>query len=213
VVSHPSIKGYDFYGAYNNPIPADRDAYLNSRSGVLTNAAPGIPLVLYDQIVGTDGISRQIQWTARAEGSNGESGNTLVTISQYLGTGLTSRGRIVIKSNLDMTVGIKPYSTTAADKAAIIKGVDNMLTAIKGWSANGTSITILKPTASQSAEEYVNAYTQGRGTNHWVGSARLGTDDGTKLGGTSGSVVDLNTKVYGTANIVSSPSFRVQADG
>ncbi|KAF8539515.1 hypothetical protein BDD12DRAFT_882120 [Trichophaea hybrida] len=200
VVSHPNVKDYDFYGAYNNPIPADRDAYLNSRFGVFANAAPGIPLVLFDQVVGTDGITRQLQWTARAEGSLGQSGNTLVTISQYLARGVTSRGRITIKSNLGMTVGILPYANTAADKAAIIKGVDNLLTAIKGWSGNGTPITILKPTADQTTEAYVNAFVH-QSTNHWVGSAKLGTDDGTKLGGTSGSVVDLNTKVYGTANI------------
>jgi cellobiose dehydrogenase (acceptor) len=201
VVSHPSIKPYDFYGAYDNPITADKNLYLNQRAGILSTAAPGIPLVLYDQIVGTDGITRQIQWTARAEGSLGETGDTLVTISQYLGTGITSRGRIVIKSNLGMTVGVEPHATTAADKAAIISGIENMLAAIKDYSFDGTAITLLQPTASQSVEDYVNSYVQGRTSNHWLGSARLGTDDGTKLGGTSGSVVDLNTKVYGTSNI------------
>lgn len=206
VVSHPNIKAYDFYAAYDNPPQADKDAYLNHRAGILSNAAPGIPLVLYDQVVGTDGIPRQIQWTARAEGSLGEAGNTLITISQYLGTGVTSRGRIIIKSNLGMTVGTEPYGLAGADKAAIVTAVENMLTAIKGWTdANGTAITVLQPPAGMTAQAYVDAYVQGRGTNHWLGSARLGTDDGTKLGGTSGSVVDLNTKVYGTNNIVCLP--------
>jgi len=206
VVSHPSIKAYDFYAAYDTPIEADKNAYLDNRAGILATSAPGIPLVLYDQVVGTDGITRQFQWTARAEGSLGQSGHTLVTISQYLGTGVTSRGRITITNNLGMTVGTEPYGTTGPDKAAIVKGVDNMLTAIKGWTgANGTAITLVQPAAGVTAQAYVDAYVQGRGTNHWLGSARLGTDDGTKLGGTCGSVVDLNTKVYGTNNIVYLP--------
>lgn len=37
-----------------------------------------------------------------------------------------------------------------------------------------------------------------RRSNHWMGTAKLGTDDG-RQGGTS--VVDLNTKVYGTDNL------------
>jgi len=37
-----------------------------------------------------------------------------------------------------------------------------------------------------------------RRSNHWMGTNKLGTDDG-RLGGSS--VVDLNTKVYGTDNL------------
>jgi len=38
-----------------------------------------------------------------------------------------------------------------------------------------------------------------RRSNHWMGTAKLGTDDGRKNGGTA--VVDTNTKVYGTDNL------------
>lgn len=37
-----------------------------------------------------------------------------------------------------------------------------------------------------------------RRSNHWMGTAKMGTDDG-RTGGTA--VVDLNLKVYGTDNI------------
>lgn len=37
-----------------------------------------------------------------------------------------------------------------------------------------------------------------RRSNHWMGTAKLGKDDG-RTGGTA--VVDLNTKVYGTDNL------------
>jgi cellobiose dehydrogenase (acceptor) len=37
-----------------------------------------------------------------------------------------------------------------------------------------------------------------RRSNHWMGTAKIGTDDG-RAGGSA--VVDLNTKVYGTDNL------------
>jgi len=37
-----------------------------------------------------------------------------------------------------------------------------------------------------------------RRSNHWMGTAKLGPDDGRKNGT---SVVDTNTKVYGTDNL------------
>lgn len=202
VVSHPSIIPYDFYEAYDNPPEADKNAYLGKRAGILASAAPGIPLVMYDSVTVSDGTSRSIQWTARAEGSLGESGKTLITISQYLGTGISSRGRITINSNLAMSSTDLPHLKTKEDIEAIKKGVSNMLAAL---TLPDTGITLLQPAPGVTADAYVDAYVQNRGSNHWLGSARLGTDDGTKLGGTSGSVVDLNTKVYGTDNIVCYP--------
>jgi cellobiose dehydrogenase (acceptor) len=38
-----------------------------------------------------------------------------------------------------------------------------------------------------------------RRSNHWMGTAKLGTDDGRTNSGTA--VVDLNAKVYGTDNL------------
>ena len=52
--------------------------------------------------------------------------------------------------------------------------------------------------ANISAADYVST-TQHGYVNHWIGSCKLGTDDGRKANGTS--VVDANTKVYGTDNL------------
>jgi cellobiose dehydrogenase (acceptor) len=38
-----------------------------------------------------------------------------------------------------------------------------------------------------------------RRSNHWIGTAKIGSDDGRMANGTA--VVDLNTKVYGTDNL------------
>lgn len=46
IITHPDVVFYDFYGAWDKPITADEDAYLNNRSGILTQAAPNIgPMV------------------------------------------------------------------------------------------------------------------------------------------------------------------------
>jgi cellobiose dehydrogenase (acceptor) len=42
------------------------------RIGPLTQAAPDIGPMMWEEITGPDGIVRQMQWTARVEGSNGE---------------------------------------------------------------------------------------------------------------------------------------------
>lgn len=38
-----------------------------------------------------------------------------------------------------------------------------------------------------------------RRANHWIGTSKIGTDDGRQAGGTA--VVDLNAKVWGTDNL------------
>jgi cellobiose dehydrogenase (acceptor) len=42
------------------------------RIGPLTQAAPDIGPMMWEEITGPDGIVRQMQWTSRVEGSNGE---------------------------------------------------------------------------------------------------------------------------------------------
>lgn len=46
IVTHPDVVPYDFYGAWTDPIAADKDAYLGNRTGILTQSAPNIgPMV------------------------------------------------------------------------------------------------------------------------------------------------------------------------
>lgn len=200
VFEHPNIKPYDFYAAFDEPIAADRQAYVSSRSGVLATAAPGISLGIHHYVKGIDGIDRGIQWTGRDEGSLGYYSNTSITLSQYLGTGITSRGRLTITPQLRTAVTTKPWATTAADTQAIIDGLTilyNALSKVQG-------LTWIYPEPNSTPAQlatYVKQYVAGRGTNHWMGSCKMGTDDGRQSNGVSGSVVDTNTKVYGTDNL------------
>ena len=52
--------------------------------------------------------------------------------------------------------------------------------------------------SNHNTHEQMDVSPASRRSNHWMGTNKLGTDDGRKNGT---SVVDLDTKVYGTDNI------------
>ncbi|KAI0525889.1 fungal cellulose binding domain-containing protein [Xylaria bambusicola] len=197
VISHPSVVFYDFYKAYDDPDTTDVNLYLNSRSGILAQAAPNIGPIFFDEIKGADGIVRQLEWTARVEGSGGTEDTHAMTMSQYLGRGAVSRGRMTITKALTTVVSTVPYLRDDNDVQAVIQGIKNLQSALK----NVANLTWLLPDPNTTVEDYVNnmlvSYSNRR-ANHWIGTAKLGTDDG-RTGGTS--VVDVNTQVYGTDNL------------
>ncbi|KAF2279725.1 FAD/NAD(P)-binding domain-containing protein [Westerdykella ornata] len=192
-IAHPDVVFYDFYGAWDNPIPADVDSYLKNRSGMLAQVAPNLGPMFWQTIEGSDGIVRHIQWQARVEGRT----NTSMTITQYIGTGTTSRGRMNILGNLNTRVQTPPYLRDAGDKEAVIQGIDY----IRGVFSKIQNLTWIAPRENQTTSAFVNlipATPGSRGSNHWTGSCTIGTDDG-RAGGKA--VVDLDTKVYGTDNV------------
>ncbi|KAL2136578.1 hypothetical protein VTI74DRAFT_2883 [Chaetomium olivicolor] len=197
VITHPNVVFYDFYAAWNNPIAADASSYLSKRSGILAQAAPNIGPMFWEEIKGADGIVRQLQWTARVEGSFDTPDGHAMTMSQYLGRGATSRGRMTITPSLTTVVSDVPYLKDPNDKEAVIQGIINLQNALK----NVANLTWTYPNSSISARDYVNNMVvspSNRRSNHWMGTAKLGSDDG-RTGGSA--VVDLNTKVYGTDNL------------
>ena len=196
VIRDPRVVNYDFIGAFDNPLPADRDLYLSRRAGILATAAPGPNTLFWESVTPSDGIPRELQWTVRAEGSLGSTGQNLATLSQYIGTGSVSRGRVTITPNLDMHVSVSPYVTDPNDVEAVIMGVKSLMTA-----AAATNITFIHPAPGTSIDDYVNSYTGPRGVNHLMGTCKIGNDDGRIGGGSTGSVVDANTMVYGTKNL------------
>ncbi|KAJ9137225.1 Fungal cellulose binding domain-containing protein [Pleurostoma richardsiae] len=191
VIVHPDVKFYDFYAAYNTPIAADADSYLNGRTGILTQAAPNIGPMFWDEIEGEDGITRQLQWTSSVYAE------TAMAMSQYLGRGATSRGRMTITSGLNTVVSTLPYLRDKNDVDAVIQGIVNLQNALKSVA----NLTWAYPDANTSAADFVNnmvVSTSNRRANHWIGTCKIGTDDG-RNGGTA--VVDLDTRVYGTDNL------------
>ncbi|KAF2465230.1 cellobiose dehydrogenase-like protein [Lindgomyces ingoldianus] len=197
VLRHPNVSFYDFYAAFNDPIVSDKEAYLNSRSGILAQSAPNIGPMFWEVIKGSDGIERSLQWTARVEPSPPATDNTSMTLSQYLGRGSTSRGVLSINGALSMYVSKAPYLNTKEDLEVVIQGIKNLQKAIAKvpdivWEVPGPNVTV---------EDYVKSLPltpAARRANHWIGTAKIGTDSGLTGGS---SVVDTNTQVYGTQNI------------
>ncbi|ORY00652.1 cellobiose dehydrogenase [Clohesyomyces aquaticus] len=192
-ISHPDIVFYDFYGAYDSPIKSDTEKYLKSRTGILTQVAPNLGPIMWTMVTPSDGITRHIQWQARIEGRT----STAMTITQYLGMGTTSRGKMDITPQLNTRVVTAPYLRDAADKEAAIMGFNYIRTVL----AKVDKLTWITPTSGQDTTAFVNSIptnTASRNSNHWVGTCKIGTDDG-RTGGTA--VVDLDTKVYGTDNL------------
>jgi cellobiose dehydrogenase (acceptor) len=120
-----------------------------------------------------------------------------MTLSNYLGRGSTSRGAASINGALNMFVSKSPYLIDQKDTDAVVASLKSM---IKALSKN-PKITMQVPPAGTTVEDYVASLPKtpaARRANHWIGTAKIGSDSG--LNGGS-SVVDLNTKVYGTDNI------------
>ncbi|KAI0971401.1 fungal cellulose binding domain-containing protein [Xylaria arbuscula] len=197
VITHPDVVFYDFYAAYTDPNTTDTSLYLNSRTGILTQAAPNIGPIFFDEVTGADGIVRQLEWTSRVEGSDGTTDGHAMTMSQYLGRGAVSRGRMTITQSLSTVVSTLPYLHDENDVQAVIQGIENLQNALK----NVANLTWTQPPPNTTATDYVNnlvvSYSNRR-ANHWIGTSKLGTDDG-RSGGSA--VVDLNTQVYGTDNL------------
>ncbi|KAL4742454.1 hypothetical protein BDV11DRAFT_180893 [Aspergillus similis] len=195
VVQHPDIVFYDYYGAYNDPIAADAQSYLVNRTGPLAQSAPNVNPVFFDQVTGGDNITRQLQYQARVEGSHNVADGHTISISQYVGRGQTSRGKLTITSALNTVVSTLPWLQDDNDTDAVIAGLERLrdsLSTIQG-------LTWAYPKANVSMAEHVNSMAKtGRGSNHWMGSCKMGPDDG-RDGGSS--VVDLDTKVYGMDNL------------
>lgn len=198
IITHPDVVFYDFYEAWTDPIQSDESAYLNGRTGILTQAAPNIGPMMWDEVTPSDGVVRQFQWTARVEGDSRITNSShAMTLSQYLGRGVVSRGRMTITPGLATAVSEHPYLHNDGDLEAVIKGIKNVQAALSVIP----NLEWVLPPPNGTVESYVNSLIvspSARRSNHWMGTAKLGTDDG-RNGGTA--VVDVNTKVYGTDNL------------
>jgi len=198
VITHPNVSFYDFYGAYDKPITADKNHYLSQRTGILAQSAPNLAVVAWEEVKGADGITRQMQYTARVEGGHDIESKKAMTISQYLGRGATSRGRTTITAGLNMVVSTVPYLHDKNDVAAVATSIDNLIASLK----KDPLIKVVYGPTNQSTADWLASYpltTGARSANHWVGSCKMGLDSGLINNGTA--VVDTNTKVYGTDNL------------
>ncbi len=118
--------------------------------------------------MGADGIVRQLEWTSRVEGSGATDDDRkldlsvdpvlsltfedAMTMSQYLGRGAVSRGRMTITKALTTVVSTLPYLQDENDVLAVIQGIKNLQSAMKGVG----SLTWALPDPDTSVEDFVN---------------------------------------------------------
>ncbi|KAF8066822.1 cellobiose dehydrogenase [Lyophyllum atratum] len=194
VFTHPSIDAYENWAqVWSNPRPADSAQYLKSQSGVLAAASPR--LNFWRAYSGTDGKTRWMQGTARPGAASVTTNypynaSQIFTITVYLSTGITSRGRIGIDAAMTARPLINPWFVDPVDKAVLIQGINDLIANVKSVSG----LTLITPDNTTTITNYVNNYDPGSlNSNHWVGSNTIGVS--------GKAVVDENTKVFNTNNL------------
>ncbi len=166
---------------FANPYAQDQASYLADRSGVL---AQGLQrLIFWSSFVGNDNKTRYIQGTTSVYRTN------VINIKFYLTHGLTSVGALGVNASGTTEFITLPYFTTKEDSEGMASFLDNFI----AQAAAGGVIHLASN--STGTELLTSALSQG---DHFVGTAKIGTDDGRKGGE---AVVDLDTKVYGTDNL------------
>ncbi|KAK7428061.1 hypothetical protein QQZ08_005493 [Neonectria magnoliae] len=164
--------------AFTAPNQTNVDMFAQG-SGLL--AQSGQRLTFWTSVSNTtDGVERFVQGTCNSPS------NDTVRIKVYLTHGLSSTGTLGITSSGATKITKEPYLNTSADKEAILSFMRQL---IAYASKSDSALTIASNTT---AESLIALYVTG---SHFVGTARMGTSqDGN-------SVVDVNTKVWGTENL------------
>ena len=145
----------------------------------------------------SDGLTRYIQGTC-----NSPANNTILA-RVYLTHGLTSYSNLGLDpTGVNTTFDAEPWLRTPGDNEAYALIFDRLLQMAR--APNSTLTPLLSNGTVASANMNGAAYLENvRSTlqpgMHWVGTAKMGIDDGRRANGSS--VVDTNTKVYGTDNL------------
>ncbi|KAI0055786.1 cellobiose dehydrogenase [Artomyces pyxidatus] len=197
VFTHPSIDAYENWAdVWSNPRPADAAQYLQSQSGVFASASPRMNF--WRAYEGTDGKTRYMQGTVRpgaasVNTTNAYNASQIFTITAYLSLGITSRGRIGITAGLNGQPIVNPWFQDPIDKVVLVQALKDIVSSI----SSVPNLTLITPDNHMTIDEYGYADEFAQATmdsNHWVGSAKIGTSS-------ANAVVDTNTKVFNTNNL------------
>ncbi|KAF7188229.1 Cellobiose dehydrogenase [Pseudocercospora fuligena] len=185
MLSGPSVEAY--YWNYTNPIPADRDLYLKSRSGPYSFA--GETSAFWDYIKYPNGDIVGLQGTMDVVGFGKYTGKHDITLNVYGTSGMKSTGRVAL-NNKGIPGPAKAFLlTNPQDVDAIATFIKGIFTHLEGSPL--TSLNIPQNATKAEIAKYITTpsdYTLGY-VNHWSSSCRLG------------SCVDLNAKVKGMENL------------
>lgn len=189
----------DFNGLATDPPSSDLELYYQG-NGVMTQAAQRMHLWTSSND-SSDGRTRYFQGTVSAMADN------TVTVKVFLTHGASSTGELGIDAGGNTVLNTKPWLADEVDYNAMADWVQWWLDITGSSSSTGNGTT---PAVQVSANNSMSYQTSSATADsiisenlvsgdHWVGSTRMGTDDGRENNGTA--VVDTNTKVYGTDNL------------
>ncbi|KAK1524499.1 GMC oxidoreductase [Colletotrichum costaricense] len=163
--------------AWTDPDQETVDLFAQG-SGLMAQA--GQRLNFWTSVNTTDGATRHVQGTVRADSNN------TIGVKVYLTHGTTSTGTVEITPSGATNMTKNPLMHTEGDKEALTTFVDQLLQ----WAREPNSILTVPENAT--AEALVAAI---GGGSHYLGTTQMGTVNDGK------SVVDPNTKVWGTDNL------------
>lgn len=141
-----------------------------------------------------DGRTRYLQGTVS------QMADSVVTIRTFLTHGSSAVGRLGIDAAGNTVIAVNPWLASEGDRQTVVDWIQWWLDLTNGTAsiaANIASNSTLAYTDATATPDSIIAAKLISG-DHWVGTARMGTDDG-RVNGTA--VVDLDTKVYGTDNL------------
>ncbi|KAF9479511.1 hypothetical protein BDN70DRAFT_858359 [Pholiota conissans] len=190
VFTHPSVDAYDNWAnVFTNPRPADAAQYIKNQSGIFAAASPRMNF--WRAYSGRDGNVRYMQGTARPGAASVTTSypynaSNIWTITVYLSTGITSRGRVGIDAALTARPLVNPWFVDPIDKEVLLQGINDLVAGVN----NVPGLTMITPDNTTTITNYVNTYDPANlNSNHWVGTCSIG------------QVVDVNTQVIGTNNL------------
>ncbi|KAI3319712.1 GMC oxidoreductase [Xylariaceae sp. AK1471] len=192
-LSSPTIQSYS--QSYNNPLPADRDLYLNSRSGPYSFASQ--TSAFWGYVPNADGSRTGIQGTIGSSGYSGFTNNNTITLNIYGTSGLLSSGRVVLSSDGVPGPSAGVYYSNPRDGMNIATFIYSIFQHLppstpSAPAPNGlTPLNIPRSSTVDQIYKYITTYSDYAvgSVQHWSSSCRIGL------------CVDVNTEVIGTANI------------
>ena len=183
-LSGPSVQSYVY--SYDNPIPADRDLYLQHRDGPYSFASE--ISVFWDTVQRTDGSLAGMQGTIGTAGYSGYQNSSTITLNVYGTSGLKSTGKVVLDSNfIPGPSGV--YYSNPQDGQDIATFIHRIFASLPGSGL--TPLNLAQSSTQAQIQQYIttpSAYADGQ-VNHWSSSCRFGT------------CVDTNTTVIGMKNL------------
>lgn len=187
-----NFSAYNFNGLATDPVQTDLELYYQG-DGAITQAAQRMHLWTSSNS-SSDGRTRYLQGTVSAMADG------VVTVKTFLTHGTSSTGELGIDAAGNTVLTTKPWLVTDEDYNTMADFVDWWLDVSEGTCQGAKAVsannTMSYSNVSSTADDIISS-TLISG-DHWVGTAKMGTDDGRNNGT---SVVDTDTKVYGTDNL------------